>query len=136
PFENWSRGTPQMTGTVFWHLDHTAPLDRMRERLRDLLRECPAWDGRDYNLTVTETTQNTMQVRALVTAKDADDIWTVRVTVREGMIRWLAEEHPYALPRVNTADAAPRPSRDGVHRPRRSSDGGLRRFPEHPSKSL
>ncbi|MDQ0403269.1 mechanosensitive ion channel family protein [Streptomyces sp. NBC_01723] len=136
PFENWSRGTPQMTGTVFWHLDHTAPLDRMRERLRDLLRECPAWDGRDYNLTVTETTQNTMQVRALVTAKDADDIWTVRVTVREGMIRWLAEEHPYALPRVNTADAAPRPSRDGVHRPRRSSDGGIRRFPEHPTKNL
>jgi hypothetical protein len=46
-----------------------------------------------------------MQVRALVTAKDPDDIWTVRVTVRERMIRWLTEEHPYALPRVNTADA-------------------------------
>ncbi|WP_086878800.1 mechanosensitive ion channel family protein, partial [Streptomyces rochei] len=115
PFENWSRGTPQMTGTVFWHLDHTAPLDLMRERLRDILRECPAWDGRDYNLTVTDTTPNTMQVRALVTAKDADDIWTVRVTVREGMIRWLADEHPYALPRVNTADAALRPSADGLH---------------------
>lgn len=46
-----------------------------------------------------------MQVRALVTAKDADDIWTVRVTVREQMIRWLTDHHPYALPRVNTADA-------------------------------
>jgi hypothetical protein len=46
-----------------------------------------------------------MQVRALVTAKDADDIWTVRVTVRERMIRWLTDVHPYALPRVNTAEA-------------------------------
>ncbi|MFE0904138.1 mechanosensitive ion channel family protein [Streptomyces rochei] len=137
PFENWSRGTPQMTGTVFWHLDHTAPLDLMRERLRDILRECPAWDGRDYNLTVTDSTPNTMQVRALVTAKDADDIWTVRVTVREGMIRWLADEHPYALPRVNTADAALRPSVDGLHRPRRPSpDGSPRRFPEQPAKTL
>ncbi|MFE1440695.1 mechanosensitive ion channel family protein [Streptomyces sp. NPDC058739] len=105
PFENWSRGTPQMTGIVYWHLDHSAPLEAMREKLRDILRECPSWDGRTYTLDVTDTTPNTMEVRALMTAKDADDVWTVRVTVRERMIRWLVLEHPYALPRVNTADA-------------------------------
>jgi hypothetical protein len=71
-----------------------------------------------------------MQVRALVTAKDADDIWTVRVTVRERMIRWLAERHPYALPRVNTADAALPPRPDG----RRPHDGipAARRAHAHP----
>ncbi|CAM5518807.1 Mechanosensitive ion channel OS=Streptomyces tendae OX=1932 GN=GUR47_12170 PE=4 SV=1 [Streptomyces tendae] len=106
----------------------------MRERLRDLLRECPAWDGRSYNLTVTDTTPTTMEVRALVTAKDADDIWTVRVAVREGMIRWLADEHPYALPRVNTAGAAPRPSRDGFPHARRSPDTGPRRTPDGTSR--
>jgi small-conductance mechanosensitive channel len=121
PFENWSRGTPQMTGIVFWHLDHTAPVEAMRDKLRDLLRECPAWDGRAYDLSVTDTTPNTMQVRALVTAKDADDIWTVRVAVRERMIRWLADEHPYALPRVNTADAVLPPPRNG-HHPSRNGD--------------
>ncbi|MFF2130554.1 mechanosensitive ion channel family protein [Streptomyces olivochromogenes] len=105
PFENWSRGTPQMTGIVFFHVDHSAPVEAMREQLRDILRECPAWDGRDYGLAVTDSTPNTMQVRALVTAKDADDIWTVRVTVRERMIRWLTDVHPYALPRVNTSEA-------------------------------
>lgn len=87
-----------MTGIVFFQVDHSAPVDAMREQLRDILRECPAWDGRDYGLAVTDSTPNTMEVRALVTAKDADDIWTVRVTVREQMIRWLTEEHPYALP--------------------------------------
>ncbi|CAL9430359.1 hypothetical protein SUDANB176_02040 [Streptomyces sp. enrichment culture] len=130
PFENWSRGTPQMTGTVFWHLDHSAPLEAMREKLRDILRECPAWDGRAYNLNVTDSTPSTMEVRALVTAKDADDIWTVRVEVRERMIRWLADEHPYALPRVNTADAVLPPGLDG-HR----SPGGVpaaRRVHSHP----
>ncbi|GGL84824.1 mechanosensitive ion channel protein [Streptomyces fumigatiscleroticus] len=134
PFENWSRGTPQMTGIVYWHVDHSAPVEAMREKLRDILRECPAWDGRAYGLQVTDTTPNTMQVRALVTAKDADDIWTVRVEVRERMIRWLADEHPYALPRVNTADAALPPPRDG-HRPnsdghRPSSDGHPRPSPD------
>jgi small-conductance mechanosensitive channel len=118
PFENWSRGTPQMTGTVFWQLDHSAPVEAMREKLRDILRECPAWDGRAYGLVVTDSTPNTMEVRALVTAKDADDIWTVRVAVREQMISWLVAEHPYALPRVNHSDAVlppqRRPSPDGT----------------------
>ncbi|MGV9427689.1 mechanosensitive ion channel family protein [Streptomyces sp. NPDC003656] len=109
PFENWSRGTPQMTGTVFWQLDHSAPIEAMRERLRDILRACPAWDGRAHSLVVTDTAPNTIEVRALVTAKDADDIWTVRVAVREQMIAWLRTEHPYALPRVNTSDAVPAP---------------------------
>jgi small-conductance mechanosensitive channel len=126
PFENWSRGTPQMTGIVFWHLDHSAPVEAMREKLRDLLRECPAWDGRDYGLAVTDSTPNTLQVRALVTAKDADDVWTVRVTVREQMIRWLCAEHPYALPRVNTTDAVLPPG--GVPSP----DGSARRAHEPP----
>ncbi|MEV1062211.1 mechanosensitive ion channel domain-containing protein [Streptomyces sp. NPDC050263] len=137
PFENWSRGTPQMTGIVYWHVDHAAPVDAMREKLRDILRECPAWDGRACGLDVTDTTPNTMEVRALVTAKDADDIWKVRVTVREQMIRWLSKEHPYALPRVNTADAALPPGRvPGQAQPPSSSsaspDGAPRRAHEPP----
>jgi small-conductance mechanosensitive channel len=109
PFENWSRGGNQLSGTVFWYLDHSAPLPAMREKLRDVLRHCQAWDGRDYSLAVTDTTASTIEVRAVVTAKDSGDLWTLRVTVREQMVGWLAEEHPYALPRVNTADAIPAP---------------------------
>ncbi|MET7622206.1 mechanosensitive ion channel domain-containing protein [Streptomyces sp. NPDC005408] len=107
PFENWSRGGVQMTGTVFLHLDHSAPVREMREMLHDILRECPAWDGRDWSLAVTDTTPTTMLVRAVVTAKDADDIWTVRCAVREQLIAWLCDHHPYALPRVATSQAAP-----------------------------
>ncbi|GGX53922.1 mechanosensitive ion channel family protein [Streptomyces minutiscleroticus] len=137
PFENWSRGTPQMTGTVFFHVDHSAPVEAMREKLRDILRECPAWDGRAWDLSVTDTTPTTLEVRALATAKDADDIWTVRVTVRERMVRWLTERHPYALPRVNTADAVLPPGRpDG--RADGRGDGhvprGRSRFHEVPRK--
>ncbi|AYG83464.1 Low conductance mechanosensitive channel YnaI [Streptomyces hundungensis] len=114
PFQNWSRGGVQMTGTVFFHLDHSAPLPLMRERLTLILKECPAWDGRDFSLTVTDTTPSTIEVRAVVTAKDADDIWTVRVTVREQMVAWLCAEHPYALPRITTSSRPPRTEdRDG-----------------------
>ncbi|WP_338898788.1 mechanosensitive ion channel domain-containing protein [Streptomyces sp. TG1A-60] len=134
PFENWSRGGTQMTGTVFLHVDHSAPLPEMRERLRDILRDCPTWDGRAYNLSVTDSTPSTMEVRALVTAKDPDDLWTLRVTVREELLHWLTETHPYALPRINTTNAAlppPRrtPESDGLARRTPESDGRARRTP-------
>jgi small-conductance mechanosensitive channel len=109
PFENWSRGGAQMTGTVLFHLDHSAPVHEMRERLHDVLRECPAWDGRDWSLAVTDTTPSTMVGRAVVTAKDADDLWTVRCAVREQLIAWLCDHHPYALPRIATSQAAEPP---------------------------
>ncbi|MEU1073735.1 MULTISPECIES: mechanosensitive ion channel domain-containing protein [unclassified Streptomyces] len=102
PFENWSRGGVQMTGTVFLHLDHAAPVALMREKLTDILKECPAWDGREGDLAVTDTTPSTIVVRATVTAKDASDLWTVRCAVREEMVAWLHDRHPESLPRINT----------------------------------
>lgn len=110
PFENWSRGTPTMTGTVFLHLDHSAPLGPLREQLHTVLRGCPEWDGRDWSLTVTDTTPSTIQVRALMTAQDPDGIWALRCAVREELIAWLRSEHPYALPRITTAPAPPGPA--------------------------
>lgn len=112
PFENWSRGGVQMTGTVFFQLDHSAPVPLMRDKLEEILLGCEAWDGRTWSLAVTDTGPTTIEVRAVVTAKDADDIWTVRCAVREQLIAWLSDDHPYALPRVAMA-AAPVPSPNG-----------------------
>ncbi|MFJ9851914.1 mechanosensitive ion channel family protein [Streptomyces sp. NPDC101150] len=105
PFENWSRGGTQMTGTVLFHLDHSAPVEKMRQRLHEILQGCEDWDGRSWSLVVTDTTPSTMVVRALMTARDADTIWAVRCQVRERMIEWLQAEHAYALPRIATAPA-------------------------------
>ncbi|CAG7632726.1 mechanosensitive ion channel family protein [Actinacidiphila bryophytorum] len=105
PFENWSRGDPRMTGTVFFHLDHAAPVGAMRKRLHEILEQAQEWDRRAWGLVVIDTTPTTIQLRALVTAKDADDVFNLRCIVREQLLDWLREEHPYALPRVSTASA-------------------------------
>ncbi|MFJ6941007.1 mechanosensitive ion channel family protein [Streptomyces sp. NPDC101132] len=116
PFENWSRGGLQMTGSVFLHCDHSAPVDLIRDRVQDILRACPAWDGRGWDVAVTETTPSTIVVRAIVTAKDADDLWAVRCAVREQLVAWLSEKHPHALPRLAVAPA-PSSDGDGSRRP-------------------
>ncbi|SHL83566.1 mechanosensitive ion channel family protein [Actinacidiphila paucisporea] len=105
PFENWSRGDARMTGTVYFHLDHAVPVDAMRKQLYEVLEQSREWDRRAWNLVVIDTTPTTVQVRALVTAKDADDIFNLRCAVREQLIDWLRREHPYALPRVSTTPA-------------------------------
>ncbi|MFF3757572.1 mechanosensitive ion channel family protein [Streptomyces sp. NPDC002185] len=106
PFENWSRGGSELTGTVFLHCDHSAPVDLMRKHLRAFLDTCSGWDGRGWDLAVTDTSPTGITVRALVTAKDPDDLWTTRVAVREELVDWLAREHPGALPRIVTAQAS------------------------------
>ncbi|MCT4355218.1 mechanosensitive ion channel family protein [Streptomyces sp. Je 1-79] len=115
PFENWSRGGAQMTGSVILHLDHSAPIDAMRQKTEKILEACPAWDHRDWSLAVTDTTPSTIQVRVVVTAKDADDLWTARCTVREQLVDWLSERHPHALPRITTSQAVPSPREAGTN---------------------
>jgi hypothetical protein len=102
PFENWSRGGAEMTGTVYLQLDHSTPVAALREKLHEVLRTCDAWDGRAWNLLVTDTTPSTLAVRALMTAKDPAAVWTLRCQVREQLVGWLAEKHPHALPRITT----------------------------------
>lgn len=109
PYENWSRGGHEVTGTVFLHLDHAAPLAELRDHLHQFVQGRRDWDGRSWNLLVTDTTPTTIVVRAAMSARDADDVWTLRCAVREELLTWLRDHHPYALPKVATGPATAPP---------------------------
>ncbi|MEO3753032.1 mechanosensitive ion channel domain-containing protein [Streptomyces sp. B6B3] len=131
PYENWSRGGQEITGTVFFHLDHATPVAALRRRLHDFLRDREDWDGRHWGLVVTDTTPTTIEVRAAMSTRNPDDAWSLRCAVREELIAWLGEHHPYALPRVATSPAATFPgaealdgqATDGRGRGSRTADG-------------
>ncbi|MFJ1456858.1 mechanosensitive ion channel family protein [Nocardia wallacei] len=110
PYENWSKGGPQLTGTVFLHLDHSTPVAALREHLHDFVRRRQDWDGRDWNLLVTDSTPTSIVVRASMSARNADDVWTLRCAVREELVAWLSAYHPYALPKISTAVVTPAPA--------------------------
>ncbi|RAJ65506.1 small-conductance mechanosensitive channel [Streptomyces sp. Amel2xB2] len=109
PFENWSRGGPQLTGTVYLQLDHSAPIAALRKRTEELVRANDYWDGRNWSLVVTDTTPSTIEVRAAVSARTSDDLWTLRCNLREQLLEWLQREHPYALPGIRLSSAGDRP---------------------------
>ena len=100
PFENWTRSTSQITGVVLLHLDFLTPIAVLREQAKKFVEAAPEWDQRVFALQVTEATEQTMEVRILVSAAEAGRLFDLRCRVREEMITWLAREHPESLPRV------------------------------------
>lgn len=100
PFQNWTRQTAEILGTVFLYTDYTVPFDKLREELTRILESDKNWDGNVNVLQVTDTTEKTVEVRALMSAVDSPTAWDLRVNVREKLIAFLQENYPDSLPRT------------------------------------
>lgn len=90
-FQNWTRVTREMHGTVMFAVDYTAPVQRIRDALEQVVKNDPRWDGRACKLHVTEHGDKTIVLRALVSAANADNLWELRCAVREKMLSFLSE---------------------------------------------
>ncbi|HOE95887.1 MAG TPA: mechanosensitive ion channel [Candidatus Sumerlaeota bacterium] len=100
PFQNWTRVSAELMGTVFLYLDYTVPLDKLRAEQTRLLEQDPNWDGRVNVVQVTDAREHTMEVRLLVSAANSGNLWSLRVALREGMLDYIRREFPDSLPRV------------------------------------
>jgi len=99
PFQNWTRSTSALLGTVLWYLDPASDIDRLRIKLAELVKNNPKWDGRFFNMQVTSMDSWTIEVRALMTAANADKAFDLRCDVREALLAFIRAEMPQALPR-------------------------------------
>jgi len=100
PFQNWTRTTAEILGTVFIYVDYGFPVDTMRDQLTRILQTTPEWDGQVNVLQVTDAKEQTMEIRALVSAANSPAAWDLRVKVREELIRFVQENYPEYLPRT------------------------------------
>ncbi len=99
PFQNWTRVSADILGTVFLYLDYSVPLDALRTEFKRVLDTSPLFDGKVHNIQVTDASEKTMTVRMLMSARNASDAWDLRCMVRESIIRFVQENYPSALPR-------------------------------------
>lgn len=103
-FQNWTRVTPEMRGVVMLSADYNVPVDQVRAELDRVVKADPRWDGRVCKLHVTDVNDKVVALRALVSARDADQVWELRCNVREKMVRYLADlEGGRYIPQVHTA---------------------------------
>jgi hypothetical protein len=102
PFQNWTRTSAQLLGTVLLWLDYRAPIAQLRDELQRICASDPRWDGRVCVAQVTDADQRTLQLRLLVSAANSGDLFDLRCAVRERMIDFIARAFPQALPQLRT----------------------------------
>jgi small-conductance mechanosensitive channel len=98
PFENWTRTTSDMLGTVVLHLNYATPMEPLRAQAQRIVETAPEWDKRLCKVQVEDTTEGTISVRILVSALHPQLLWDLRCRVREDMLAWLAREYPQYIP--------------------------------------
>lgn len=103
PFQNWTRHTTNLLGTVFLWVDYRMPVDALREAFQGILAEAPQWDGGTALVQVTDADSRAMQVRFLVSARNSSLNWELRCHVRERLVAFVQARYPEYLPRIRAS---------------------------------
>ena len=98
PFQNWTRNESNLIGTAFFYLNYKTPVQILRDKLEEILKSTPLWDGRSWALQVTDTQDQMMVVRAIMSARSSSQAFDLRCLIREKMIEFIVAEIPDALP--------------------------------------
>jgi len=107
PFQNWTRVSADLLGTVILHCDYRVPVAAVRAELERILAMCDLWDGKVCGLVVVDASDKTVILRALVSTRNSGDGWDLRCHVREKLVEFLQRDYPDCLPRVR-AEVEPR----------------------------
>ncbi len=100
PFQNWSRNSTNLCGPVFVWVDYRMPMAPLRDEFMRLLAESPEWDGETSTVQVTDSSNQAVQVRFLMSAGDSSAAWDLRCRVREGLVAFIQRAYPEYLPRI------------------------------------
>nr|WP_320058722.1 mechanosensitive ion channel domain-containing protein [uncultured Bacteroides sp.] len=94
PFQNWTRHTSKILGTIFLYVDYSLPVDALRTELLRLLENHSLWDKRVANIQVTDTKEQYKELRILVSSQNSSLNWDLRVDIREKLIDFINSKYP------------------------------------------
>lgn len=100
PFQNWTRTSSEMIGTVMLYLDYSIPLEPLRAEFNRLIEASPLWDKRTAGIQVTNVTEKDIELRVLVSGKNSGDVFDLRCYIRENLIAFIQKNYPESLPRT------------------------------------
>lgn len=100
PFQNWTRSSAEILGTVFLYLDYTVPLDALRKEVDRLLDGHPLWDKRVKVVQVTNATDKTIEIRVLISAVNSGYAFDLRCFLRENLVTFVQKNYPGCLPKT------------------------------------
>ena len=105
-FQNWTRSSSELLGTVFLYVDYMVPIDELRAEANRLVSESTLWDKRVFGVHVTDWKTDSIEIRILVSAATAGKLFDLRCEIREKLLTYLQQLEPSAFPRVRNAVAS------------------------------
>jgi small-conductance mechanosensitive channel len=99
PFQNWTRKSTEILGTVYLYVDYTIPVAWLREEFMKIIKDHPLWDKRAANLVITDLKQEVMELRAIVSAYSSGRAFDLRCDVREKLMARIQKAYPDSLPK-------------------------------------
>ncbi|MHB8421506.1 MAG: mechanosensitive ion channel family protein [Leptospirales bacterium] len=111
PFENWTYKSAALLGYIHIYADYSVSIRDLRAHLQTVLESTPLWDGKVWNLQVTELDEKSVQMRILFSARDSGSRWDLSVHVREEMLNYLQSQENAEFPRVRVEITPPSPNR-------------------------
>jgi hypothetical protein len=107
PFQNRTKVSSQLHGTVILYADFGLPVNELRQELGRVLEQSQLWDKRTSVVHVTDTTDSRIEIRVLVSARSSGALFDLRAEVRERLVGWLSRfESGRYLPRVRLGPGA------------------------------
>jgi small-conductance mechanosensitive channel len=100
PFQNWTRTSAKILGSVFFYVDYSFPVDELLEPLKSIVSASSEWDGDVCGLQVTDTKPTYVEIRALVSAENSSKVWNLRCEVRQKVLSYIQKNYPGNLPMV------------------------------------
>ena len=100
PFENWTKTSRNLLPFTLFYLDYSFPVDALRKEFERVIQESPHWDKKLAIMQVTDSTEKTMTVRALMSAQNASSAFDLRCFIRERLIAFIQVNYPDAFPKT------------------------------------
>ncbi len=107
PFENWTRDSTALVGSVLFHLSYKVPIEALRAKVIEIVKASPYWDGDIVKLQVQDAKESSLELRVIASARTSGEVAELRYLIREKVIEFLQREYPACLPPLALSTPAP-----------------------------
>ncbi|WP_432410755.1 mechanosensitive ion channel family protein [Rasiella sp. SM2506] len=91
-FENWSMTSSHQIRPIILYADYHLDVEKLRVKFEELLKSSEDWDeDTDPVLEVVDTTEKSIKIRALCSAKDPNTAWKLHCKLREDLVKFVSK---------------------------------------------
>ena len=91
PFQNWTRTSAEIIGSVYLYADYTLPLEWVRNEFNRIIRGHPLWDGKTAGVVITNLTKDCVEIRGIVSSSSSGANFDLPCHIREQLLKRVVE---------------------------------------------